>query len=311
MNEKTDKSKKELRDEYLQNLQKQELQLKQNNLNNHSFIKWYWKDEHNIWIEFEKEIQAELEERYKRNESSMIYRSKNDNKSYMIGFSTMKRYNLENKKTNDIVRVVHKAPSPSKICEFPEYWSPFTNYKFEEVHITPSSNEAAWIVNKFYETMPEDKYEIVSLFRIQHLGRWLQYQACHKMLKSKSNSVERHLFHGTSNESVWQIIEEHNLAGLDPRFNKRARYGWGCYFSTDASLAHNYCTPDEKSGKFYMLVCRVSPGRYTVGTPFDKRPPDGFDSTVDDTQNPKIFIISLHTQIYVEYLLVYKIKKNN
>ena len=69
-----------------------------------STITWYWKDENNIWNEFEKEIQSEIEERYNRNESSMMFKSKNDNKTYVIGFINMKRYNVDLKTSRIMVK---------------------------------------------------------------------------------------------------------------------------------------------------------------------------------------------------------------
>lgn len=102
----------------------------------------------------------------------------------------------------------------------------------------------------------------------------------------------------------------------------------GSYFARDAKYSSKFChntgkhnnnlqrhglappifasEPSYKS----MFLARVLVGEYTLGHPLYCRPPSKdtsltnfFDSCVDDTANPKIYVIFDSNQIYPEYLI--------
>ncbi|XP_010128938.1 PREDICTED: poly [ADP-ribose] polymerase 11-like, partial [Chlamydotis macqueenii] len=136
---------------------------------------------------------------------------------------------------------------------------------------------------------------------------------------------EQMLFHGTSNEFV-EAICIHNF---DWRINgmHAAVYGKGTYFARDASYSSRFCKEDMKHGDTFqihgvnlqphlhrpdkvMFLARVLTGDYINGDSKYMRPPskDGsfvnlYDSCVDNTWNPKIFVIFDANQIYPEYLI--------
>ncbi|MBZ3889752.1 Poly [ADP-ribose] polymerase 11 [Sciurus carolinensis] len=137
---------------------------------------------------------------------------------------------------------------------------------------------------------------------------------------------EQMLFHGTSNEFV-EAICIHNF---DWRINgiHGALFGKGTYFARDAAYSSRFCKDDIKHGNTFqihgvslqqrhlfrtyksMFLARVLIGDYINGDSKYMRPPskDGsyvnlYDSCVDDTWNPKIFVVFDANQIYPEYLI--------
>lgn len=102
----------------------------------------------------------------------------------------------------------------------------------------------------------------------------------------------------------------------------------GTYFARDAAYSSRFCKDDIKHGNTFqihgvsvqqrhlfrtyksMFLARVLIGDYINGDSKYMRPPskDGsyvnlYDSCVDDTWNPKIFVVFDANQIYPEYLI--------
>ena len=88
-------------------------------------------------------------------------------------------------------------------------------------------------------------------------------------------------------------------------------YGQGCYFARDASYSHRYSVADDQ-GIHYMYLVRVLVGEYTKGQPTMLEPPNKpnadkrYDSVVDNTSNPGIFVTFHDHDVYPEYLITYK-----
>ena len=90
----------------------------------------------------------------------------------------------------------------------------------------------------------------------------------------------------------------------------------GTYFARDASYSANstYSKPDSH-GRKHMYYARVLVGEYTVGNSSMTVPPPKnpqldphtlFDSLVDNSQNPSIFVVGPDAQSYPEYLIIFK-----
>ena len=102
----------------------------------------------------------------------------------------------------------------------------------------------------------------------------------------------------------------------------------GSYFARDAKYSSKFCLTTGKHKTTLqrhglapnifasephfktMFLARVLVGEYTAGHPMYCRPPSKdtsythfYDSCVDDTGNPKIYVIFDSNQIYPEYLL--------
>ena len=90
-------------------------------------------------------------------------------------------------------------------------------------------------------------------------------------------------------------------------------YGQGCYFARDASYSNNYAAQDSQGMKSMYLV-RVLTGEFTLGKgsmivapPKDPSDPSVlFDSVVDNTPNPSIYVVFYDADTYPEYLITYK-----
>ena len=89
-------------------------------------------------------------------------------------------------------------------------------------------------------------------------------------------------------------------------------YGRGLYFARDASYSVGYAK-GEIGGRFMYLYARVLVGKYCAGNsgmivPPPKnpsRPEILYESVVDKTGNPSIFVVFYEAQCYPEYLITF------
>lgn len=90
-------------------------------------------------------------------------------------------------------------------------------------------------------------------------------------------------------------------------------YGNGVYFAPRASYSMGYTVPDIY-GLRHMYLARVLVGFYTTGSKgllvppplFTHLPEVLFDSVVDNTANPNVFVVFRDSQCYPEYLITLK-----
>lgn len=93
-------------------------------------------------------------------------------------------------------------------------------------------------------------------------------------------------------------------------------YGDGVYFAVEArySAQDRYSEADTNGNK-HMFLARVLTGEYTKGIKGMIAPPTKdpnrnkeklFDSVVDNTTNPSMFVIFHDAQCYPEYLITFK-----
>ena len=96
-------------------------------------------------------------------------------------------------------------------------------------------------------------------------------------------------------------------------------YGKGVYFARDASYSSSRTySPPNSAGHKHVLACRVVVGEFCRGR-MDARTPDLrdatknilFDSTVDDTTSPSLYVTYHDAQAYPEYLIVFKEKRKS
>ncbi|CAF3082703.1 unnamed protein product [Rotaria sp. Silwood2] len=112
--------------------------------------------------------------------------------------------------------------------------------------------------------------------------------------------TEKRLYHGCPEHAANLIIEDcfnRSFAGKNGTL-----YGFGVYFSSNASYSHGYTQPNV-NGERCMFIGRVVVGKTTVGTRLMKTRPLGFDSTTDGNH---IFAIYHDAQAYAEHLITYK-----
>lgn len=92
-----------------------------------------------------------------------------------------------------------------------------------------------------------------------------------------------------------------------------ALYGNGVYFASRASYSMGYTVPDT-NGLRHMYLARVVVGFYTQGHKgllvppplFAQSPEVLFDSVVDSTSNPNVYVVFRDSQCYPEYLITLK-----
>ena len=122
---------------------------------------------------------------------------------------------------------------------------------------------------------------------------------------------EKNLFHGTTPDSVEAICKQN----IDWRLHGKnaSKYGEGSYFAVNASYSHFYAKRDDNMFQF-MFLTKVLVGSYTEGHSSYRRPPpkqpsdpasDLYDSCVDNTSNPTIFVVFDTDQFYPEYIIQY------
>lgn len=88
-------------------------------------------------------------------------------------------------------------------------------------------------------------------------------------------------------------------------------YGAGSYFARDASFSVTYATPNASDERF-MLLTRVIAGEFTVGSSDMKDAPtklDGqqYDSVVNNTDDPSIFVVFGDVAAYPHYVIKFKL----
>ncbi|XP_045056347.1 protein mono-ADP-ribosyltransferase PARP11 isoform X1 [Desmodus rotundus] len=253
--------------------------------------------------------------------------------SYKIDFAEMKQMNLTTGKQRLIKRAPFSISAFSYICEneaipMPPHWENVnTDVPYQLIPLHNQTHEYNEVAGLFGKTM--DRNRIKRIQRIQNLDLWEFFCRKKAQLKKKSGVPqinEQMLFHGTSSEFV-EAICIHNF---DWRINgiHGALFGKGTYFARDAAYSSRFCKDDIKHGNTFqihgvslqqrhlfrtyksMFLARVLIGDYINGDSKYMRPPskDGsyvnlYDSCVDDTWNPKIFVVFDANQIYPEYLI--------
>nr|XP_003218265.2 PREDICTED: TCDD-inducible poly [ADP-ribose] polymerase [Anolis carolinensis] len=201
---------------------------------------------------------------------------------------------------------------------YPETWITMDpSQDFIQVPVSKEDKSYRTIYNLFHKTVPETKYRLLKILRVQNQFLWEKYKRkkefmCKKMTGADRMMNERHLFHGTSQEVVDGICK-HNF---DPRVcGKHATmFGQGSYFARKASYSHNFSKRSPK-GIHYMFLAKVLTGRYTVGNHTMRRPPpvnpasvtsDLYDSCVDNYFEPQIFVIFNDDQSYPYFVIQYE-----
>lgn len=124
--------------------------------------------------------------------------------------------------------------------------------------------------------------------------------------------LERHLFHGTTEEASPEIC--HN--NFDPRVAgvNGTSCGFGSYFATSATLSNTFSA--RTSGEVrHMFLAKVLVGKVSVGRNDYRRPPplsskkrqyQMFDTCVDNMDEPTMFVVYDSCQCYPYYLIKYK-----
>ncbi|XP_054855711.1 protein mono-ADP-ribosyltransferase PARP11 isoform X2 [Eublepharis macularius] len=299
---------------------------------------WFYLAECGKWHMFETDSSTQcsvstedIERSFKMNpQDSICFTTAKFN--YKLDFSEMKQTNLTTGKQRPIKRAPFSITAFSCICEnqsipIPSHWENVNSEEpYQLIPLQKQTNEYNYVASRFGETMESNRIKRIQ--RIQNLDLWEFFCRKKNQLKKKRGVPfinEHMLFHGTSGEFV-EAICIHNF---DWRINgmHAAVHGKGTYFARDASYSSRFCRDDMKHSNTFqihgvdlqlhmfrkhkvMFLARVLTGDFITGDSKYVRPPskDGsfvnlYDSCVDNTWNPKIFVIFDANQIYPEYLI--------
>lgn len=129
-------------------------------------------------------------------------------------------------------------------------------------------------------------------------------RSCYDALKQHLNTQDERvwLFHGTTHVAFPNILEK----GFNRSYCGRNAtvYGRGVYFARDIqySAQRTYSPPDE-TGIKVVIAARVLVGRAILGNAGMIEPGASFDTTVDSTASPAIFVVYKDFQALPEYVI--------
>ncbi|XP_031575047.1 protein mono-ADP-ribosyltransferase PARP14-like [Actinia tenebrosa] len=198
----------------------------------------------------------------------------------------------------------------------PEHWDKQPKSKSgveNAVHLVdldPSCPEYLQVQSRFSQSCPNS---IIKISRVQNPEQYKIYSIRKQKMDEKTGSNKRQLFHGTAADSCESI----NKNGFNRSYcGKNATfYGNGVYFAVNAEYsARPTYSPADAKGSRYMYLARVLTGNYTKGDSSMKVPPpknlvspsDTYDTVVDSTSNPSIFVVFYDGQAYPEYLIEFR-----
>ncbi|KAH9502911.1 Protein mono-ADP-ribosyltransferase parp12 [Bulinus truncatus] len=172
-------------------------------------------------------------------------------------------------------------------------------------NVNLTSNEGVMITSLFSETLK--RKEVTAITRIQNIKLWEKYVLkCKHMVEEigLQNVKERALFHGTKASNIPLICKE----GFDMRVETTngAVHVKGIYFSTQSKYSRKYAGSSNQ-----MFLARVLCGYSTKGSYRITRPPKFeskdrmYDSCVDNTTTPTIYVLFDNAQCYPAYIITY------
>ncbi|XP_078312815.1 protein mono-ADP-ribosyltransferase PARP14-like [Crassostrea virginica] len=261
--------------------------------------------------EYPLEINLTIETAYRNQEKEARFSDENGTE-YIINFSNMEEYPSDDVK--DVASVIRRDKMQKSSFEPPKEWSPMEekdNLVVAEVY--SGTSEYSDVIQKFLRQV--GKLEIIKLERIQNKMLYQQYLAKKKLLDSQNpqgTQNERELWHGTAPEAVNSI----NSFGFNRSYcgKNATAFGEGVYFAVSAgySVRDIYSKPDTQGHK-RIYLCNVLTGEYTKGRAGMRVPPTKgrhahilYDSVVERTNDPEMFIIFNDTQGYPAYLITFK-----
>ena len=199
----------------------------------------------------------------------------------------------------------------------PEYWDEVSDPSVaERFAVKPGSDEYGRVSTAFMLTLDRSQFTIHSIERVQNMELWETYApkmssilAHEKDEEARKKMVRNWLFHGCPSDVVPKIVQQ----GFNRSFcgANATLYGKGVYFARDASYSTYplYCRPDAEGIQTCFLVraavgewCKAKRDDITPGVR-DEAKNILYDSTVDDLQNPSIFVLYHDAQTYPEYIV--------
>ena len=183
-------------------------------------------------------------------------------------------------------------------------------------HVLTDGIEMRDVTSAFIKTLPANRLTVIQVERLENPTLRDMYETKKRGMMQRdrvNDTLERlWLFHGTDEGSVSKI----RVQGFNRSFcgKNATMYGKGAYFAVDSaySAQHSYSKPNS-SGEQLIFLCRVLVGEYCKGKedaciPDERQCHTLYDTTVDDVQNPTIFVTYHDAQAYPNYLVKFKLK---
>jgi hypothetical protein len=148
-------------------------------------------------------------------------------------------------------------------------------------YISCTSKEYDEVTSLIRTTCPDEC--IVSIDKFVAPDLVTKYEAYKQSLPSYTEAT---VFHGTSEEAVWRILQ----TGFDVGKQTRNAYGIGTYFGTTAQVSRVYAKANSQEDNI-LLICRIALGpKKVVGTSGKAFPPDT-SYGVDVAAKPTMYIM--------------------
>ncbi|XP_028661170.1 protein mono-ADP-ribosyltransferase TIPARP-like isoform X1 [Erpetoichthys calabaricus] len=320
-------------------------------VNPHFHTTWriYWWNDYG-WEKYKNSIVNQLEEKVINGESSCLFTLKGI--QYMVDFVSLTQKNtltgyVRKIKRRPVFRPLHtllphlktlmlsevrfygqplpQVRSGNPLDEFtswyPPVWTPsFNKDEFTKIEVKQCEEVYLKIHQLFHKTMLETEVEIVNVYQIQNTFLWDKYRRQKEFMCIKyhdcKDSIERHLFHGTTEATIDTICK----MNFDPRVAGKngIAYGRGSYFARDASYSNGYAHKNLEGFQF-MFLAKVLIGKTDLGKKKYYRPPpihpkckesELYDACVDQRFDPAIFVVFDSCQCYPFYLIKYRTLPN-
>ncbi|XP_017276560.1 protein mono-ADP-ribosyltransferase PARP10 [Kryptolebias marmoratus] len=235
-----------------------------------------------------------------------------NNQPHIISFDKMQEYNIASGKSVKISRKLIDLGNVTQDVPEEEY-SLLANLP-EATKVDEESDEFQDVVKNFYGTIQEyhSKIRIIQVEKLMNRLLYNQYKLKKASVLQQSThpTIERTLYHGTSEASVKEIC----VHGFNRSFcGKNATvYGQGVYFAVNSALSvQDQYSPPNTDGYKFVFVSKVLTGDFTKGCHSMKTAPlkeTGdiplrYDSVTDDISRPTMFVIFNDTQAFPEYLI--------
>ena len=213
------------------------------------------------------------------------------------------------------------------LVEYPPFWQSDDEKKeidkdYGKVHmidlLSVASDDAlaaiVQVVNRFYQSVDENNWEIIKVEAIQNQRLYDKYwNERVSMIKLMGSDMlnELDLFHGTGSEHVMMSISKE---GFRKEFNIKGVYGKGTYFARNAKYSIDY-SHKGYDAIYKMFCCRVMCGESTMGSKHYElkdwpKKPDGliYDSLVNNINDPSIYVIHENIRAYPMFIIHFRKK---
>ncbi|XP_046555938.1 protein mono-ADP-ribosyltransferase PARP14-like isoform X3 [Haliotis rubra] len=261
-------------------------------------------------VEYDKIINQQIEEAYQNKKPFIRLPLDTDGKIYVVDLNNMEEYDSD--VPSDKVSVIRKDLIKGASFEPPPNWTQMTT-ESEMVPLNNTAPEYTDVQQKFHGSLGRPA-NILKIERVQTKFLWQQYVAKKRQLDSQNQGQtnETVLWHGTAVDAIPSICK----GGFNRSYcgKNATAHGEGVYFAVQASYSdrNTYSVPDIQGHK-HMFQARVLTGMYCRGQGGIRVPPQRdasnhiqYDSVVDNTGRPGMYIIFNDTQAYPEYLITYQ-----